>query len=130
MPSSSRGRWAKSGIVLLLLGMMVVGACTGGGTHPPTGAPTTSLPSGFVLVPDVIGLSTKAAVAAMDKAGLGFEIRPTGGSAPLILGEDPVPGTPVAAGSTVAMDASCQPAPCPFPGEGKTIYDPCTCAAR
>ena len=117
-------------MVLALPAMILMSACTRGGVPAPTGTPPTSLPSGFVLVPDVIGLSTNAAVAAMDKAGLGFEIHPIGGTAPVVVGEDPGPGTPVAAGSIVALDASCYPAPCPFPGEGKTIYDPCTCAAR
>jgi hypothetical protein len=115
----------------LLVGMLLTGACTGGGPHPPTEAPTTSNPSGFVAVPDVVGLSTASAVVAMDDAGLAFEINPVGGSAPLVIRENPEPGTQVRVGSTVTLEASCYPAPCPFqPGSGKTTYDRCTCAAR
>jgi hypothetical protein len=31
--------------------------------------------------------------------------------------------------SIVTVQAKCFALPCPFPGNGKQIYDPCTCAA-
>ena len=31
--------------------------------------------------------------------------------------------------SVVTVRALCFPAPCPSPGKGRQIYDPCTCAA-
>jgi beta-lactam-binding protein with PASTA domain len=81
------------------------------------------------VVPDVVGLSTKEAVAVLDHHSLPFDIRPVGGSRPVVVRQSPAPGGPVASGVIVVLEVSCFPAPCPSP-LGGTIYDPCTCASR
>jgi hypothetical protein len=115
----------------VLIGMtlvLVLLSCTAGRYSP--GSSVDGHATQGMSVPDVVGLSTTHAVAVVEGAGFRFRIIPVGGTTPTMVGQDPAAGSLAARGITVTLRASCLPAPCPFPGEGKTIYDPCTCAAR
>jgi hypothetical protein len=116
-------------VMALALGILF-SACTGGKpmvegslSHPTTREVIAG-------VPDVVGLNTEQAVVLLDRAGLHFQIRAIGGRSPTVVRQLPLPGAPAEPGTVVTMDASCYPAPCPFPGEEKAVYDPCTCASR
>lgn len=109
---------------LALAVLLLIPACTGAGDDLPT-TPTTR-----VGVPDVRGLITAEADRALQRAGLLLEVAPVGGGDSVVISQSPQPGEPVPSNSIVQVQARCFPAPCPFPGEGKEIYDPCTCAAR
>ncbi len=110
-------------------------------------AATTTVPSGTTVilavaqpqlpiagqgttVPNLIGLNTVQANQSLATAGLLLEVDPVGGKNALVLFQSPLAGTSAAPGSTVVVRASCFPAPCPSPGKGQTIFDPCTCASR
>jgi hypothetical protein len=82
-------------------------------------------------VPSVVGLTTREADLTLRRAGLLLEVDPKGGgNDKIVLAQAPSAGSPFVSGDVVTVEARCFAAPCPFPGEGMTIYDPCTCAAR
>jgi hypothetical protein len=119
------GHWGPVALGIALLCSLFIAACTSSGgdmlrTPSPTGTG----------VPDVRGVTTTEADRTLQGAGLLLQVDPVGGSDSVVIDQSPEPGAPVPADSTVLVQARCYPAPCPFPGEGKVIYDPCTCAAR
>ena len=116
-------------VMALALGMLL-SACTGGKPMVEDSLSHPATREVIAGVPDVVGLNTRQAVALLDRAGLQFRIRAIGGRSPTVVRQLPLPGAPAEPGTVVTMDASCYPAPCPSPGEGKSIYDPCTCAGR
>jgi len=88
-------------------------------------------PTGSNGVPNVIGLTTEQADIRLQQAGLLLEVRSIGGGTDrVITTQSPAPGGRLVPGTSVEVSARCFPVPCPFPGTGKTIYDPCTCASR
>ena len=93
---------------------------------------TTQSTSTGVGVPDVAGLTTEAADRALQDAGLLLEVDPIGGTDNVVVSQSPEPGGPLPTDLVVHVQARCYPAPCPVqvPSDGKTVYDPCTCAAR
>lgn len=87
-------------------------------------------PAGSNEVPNVIGLTTDQADIRLQHAGLLLEVRPVGGTDRVITTQSPAPGGRLVPGTSVHVSARCFAAPCPFPGAGKAICDPCTCASR
>ncbi len=110
-------------ILVCLVGTMSVLAagCTDSGPAPPDRD----------HVPSVIGLTTREADARLKNVGLVLRVDPVGGgNDAVVLAQSPAAGASLTRGDVVTVRARCFAAPCPFPGEGKEIYDPCTCAAR
>ena len=88
-------------------------------------------PTGSNGVPNVIGLTTEQADIRLQQAGLLLGVQPIGGGTDrVITTQSPAPEGRLVAGTSVHVAARCFAAPCPFPGAGETIYDPCTCASR
>lgn len=114
--------------------LFVVGACTqtrGRGEPDGTMAtPTSGASAEKATVPDLRGSTTTAAASTLRQTGLHLKVIPVGGDDAVVISQRPEAGKVVFGGSAVTVEALCYPAPCPYPGEGKEIYDPCTCAAR
>jgi hypothetical protein len=119
---------------LLAVAALVIGACTFRSVDQPDGAekePGDSLSEPRVATPDVVGLTTSRADSVVQGKGLLLEVAPVGGGDDqIVLAQSPKAGELTLSHSVVLVQARCHPAPCPSPDEGKTIYDPCTCAAR
>lgn len=110
----------------LLVAAAVTSACTGGansGRGSGTAAKTAH-------VPNLLKLTTSKADSMLQGKELLLSVRPVGGDDAVVVSQMPEAGERVPRGSVILVEARCYPAPCPFPGEGRSIYDPCTCAAR
>jgi beta-lactam-binding protein with PASTA domain len=82
-------------------------------------------------MPSLIGLTRNDASDRLDDIGVEYFVDPAG--PPLddtVIGQRPKPGTPLSARHRVVIVVRCQPAPCPSPAKGESIYDPCSCATR
>ncbi|MFN2589902.1 MAG: hypothetical protein ABR518_03945, partial [Actinomycetota bacterium] len=55
---------------------------------------------------------------------------PAGSPRDRVARQVPLPGSTVSVGAEVLLVVYCKPAPCPSPPQGRTIYDPFTCATR
>lgn len=119
-------------LVLLITATLLVSGCVG---DPPEGrqsrrSPDVELTSGKEL-PDFVGTKKADAERILRELDLEFFIDPAGPPYDdLVVGQDPSAGVTVEASSQVVLSVRCQPAPCPSPEKGKSIYDPCSCAAR
>lgn len=119
---------------LPLVVLFVVGACSQTPDRPERertmATPNSEAAAQNVTVPDVRHSTTRAADNTLRQAGLLLQVDPVGGDDAVVISQRPDAGRLVSGGSVVTVEARCHPAPCPYPGEGKEIYDPCTCAAR
>jgi len=134
-------------LALAVLPLALLAGCTGGSPGPSlepsqnfgatssagstgstTRLPTSPSPSG-VVVPDLRGLDTRHADQLLEAYGLKLSVNPIGGKTNKVVAQRPEVGTVVPLLTVVTVQARCFAAPCPFPGTGKQIYDPCTCAA-
>jgi hypothetical protein len=123
-------------LAVVLLGV-VLGGCTGddtGGQAPDTRGHSSPdvLPTSeaTVVVPDLIGMSRTEAEAAIEAAGLLPVVATAEGEQDDVISQTPAVGERVEPGHEVTILVRCPAAPCPYPGEGETIYDPCGCLHR
>jgi hypothetical protein len=121
----------RAWVLVLPFIVVIAVACTDeAAVSPSSEAPTSAAASGLE-VPDLSGLTTTEADQELQGMGLLLEVMTaTGGDDHTILAQSPAAGTAAEVGSIVTVTARCSPAPCPFPGESREIYDPCTCASR
>jgi hypothetical protein len=110
--------------------VLVAAAVTSSCTDSEDGARGSRRSERTVQVPNILQVTTSQADETLQGADLLLRVRPVGGEDAVVVSQMPPAGERVFRGSIVLVDARCYPAPCPFPGEGKEIYDPCTCSAR
>jgi len=84
-------------------------------TVMPTIIPAAAPLDGPVLVPDVRGLSARAAIRTL--AGVGVIVRPSGSGA--VVDQTPAPGLPVVPGTWGTIQLDRQPPTPPAPGAGR-----------
>jgi cell division protein FtsI (penicillin-binding protein 3) len=84
-------------------------------TAMPTIIPAAAPLDGPVLVPDVRGLSARAAIRTL--AGVGVIVRPSGSG--LVVDQTPAPGLPVVSGTWGAIQLDRRPPKPPAPGGGR-----------
>jgi hypothetical protein len=87
-----------------------------GGPGKPSTTPKPTVPSGFVLVPDVAGLTEAAAVDRLTAAGLRPEVQyavPEGPCA--VVAQDPPAGQAVHRNTKVTVTVGRPPSACPTP---------------
>ena len=77
------------------------------------------------------GLTSSEADEVLTRSGLLLEVR-TNSDGPdgKVNAQNPAPGTIAQPHTKVEASVNCLPAPCPYPGPRKKIYDPCTCKSR
>ncbi len=83
-----------------------------------------------IILRDLTGLSRGEAIATLEGVGLRYRVTPAG-EAPLddrVAAQAPSPGTLLDEGAEVVIEVRCRPKPCPAPGDGEEIVDPCSCA--